>query len=145
MTTPQADPQGGPEKPQPERTLFSALRELPGTFMDLIRAEFEQFKREMTRKLKNLGAGVVLMLIALTMLTFLTFTLLLAAVFGLGTVMPYWAAALVVSGGLLIIIAVLVAIGLQRFKKVGSVLPTETFDSLVEDAHALKGEDDYDF
>ena len=126
-----------------EKSLFTLLRELPGILMDLVQAEFEQFKREMTRKLKNLGVGAILIIIAITMLSFLVFTLLLAGIFALSLVMPAWAAALSVAGILIVIIAVLVGAAAMQFKKGSPPLPTETFDSVVKDAHAFKGDDDY--
>ena len=124
-----------------EKSLFTLLRELPGILMDLLQAEFEQFKREMARKLKNLGVGAVLILIAVTLLSFLVFTLLLARIFALALVMPPWAAALTVAGILVVIIAILVGAAAVQFKKGSPPLPTETFDSVVKDAHAIKGDD----
>ncbi|AXE53756.1 phage holin family protein [Aurantimicrobium sp. MWH-Uga1] len=124
-----------------EKSLFTLLRELPGILMDLLQAEFEQFKREMARKLKNLGVGAILILIAVTLLSFLVFTLLLAGIFALALVMPPWAAALTVAGILLLIIIILVGIAAVQFKKGSPPLPTETFDSVVKDAHAFKGDD----
>ena len=124
-----------------EKSLFTLLRELPGILMDLLQAEFEQFKREMARKLKNLGVGAVLILIAMTLLSFLVFTLLLAGIFALALVMPPWAAALTVAGILVVIIAILVGAAAVQFKKGSPPLPTETFDSVVKDAHAIKGDD----
>lgn len=124
-----------------EKSLFTLLRELPGILMDLLQAEFEQFKREMARKLKNLGVGAVLILIAVTLLSFLVFTLLLASIFALALVMPPWAAALTVAGILVVIIAILVGAAAVQFKKGSPPLPTETFDSVVKDAHAIKGDD----
>jgi hypothetical protein len=136
---------GKPEVPPAEnRSLFGLLRDLPSILLELLRVEVEQLKREMTRKLKNVGAGVLLFVIALSLTTFFFGTLIAAAVFGLAVVMPTWAAALVVAGLLLITIIVLVVVGVQKFKKGSPPLPTETFDSIVEDAHALKGEGRYD-
>ena len=123
-----------------EKSLFTLLRELPGILMDLLQAEFEQFKREMARKLKNLGVGALLILIAVTLLSFLVFTLLLAGIFALALVMPPWAAALTVAGILVVIIAILVGAAAVQFKKGSPPLPTETFDSVVKDAHAIKGD-----
>ncbi|BDU10122.1 hypothetical protein AINA4_00430 [Aurantimicrobium sp. INA4] len=128
-------------KESSEKSLFTLLRELPGILMDLLQAEFEQFKREMARKLKNLGVGAVLILIAVTLLSFLAFTLLLAGIFALALVMPAWAAALTVAGILVVIIAILVGVAAMQFKKGSPPLPTETFDSVVKDAHAFKGDD----
>lgn len=128
-------------KESSEKSLFTLLRELPGILMDLLQAEFEQFKREMARKLRNLGVGAVLILIAVTLLSFLAFTLLLAGIFALALVMPAWAAALTVAGILVVIIAILVGVAAMQFKKGTPPLPTETFDSVVKDAHAFKGDD----
>jgi len=127
-----------------DRSLFSLLRDLPGLLLELVRVEVEQVKREMARKLKNLGVGALLVVIAMSLLTFLFGTLIAAAIFGLAEVVPTWAAALIVSGILLIIIVVLLAVAALRFKKGSPPLPTESFDSIVEDANALKGEGRYD-
>ena len=126
-----------------ERSLFTLLRDLPGILMDLVRAEFEQLKREMARKLKSLGIGAILVVIALVLLSFLTFTLLLAGIFALALVMPPWAAALTVSGILLLVILGLIGAATVQFKKGSPPLPAETFDSVVKDSHAFKGDDGY--
>ena len=127
-----------------ERSLFTLVRELPGLFMDLVRAEFERLKREMARKLKNIGLGTLYFALALMLVLFFTFTLIVAGIFALALVMPVWAAALTMGGILLLVIAVLVALGLNQFKKGNPPLPTETFDSLVDDANAFKGTGSYD-
>ena len=126
-----------------ERSLFALLRDLPGILLDLVRAEFEQLKREMARKLKSLGIGAILIVIALVLLSFLTFTLLLAGIFALALVMPPWAAALTVSGILLLTILILIGTAAVQFKKGSPPLPTETVDSVVKDSHAFKGDDGY--
>ena len=69
---------------------------------------------------------------------------MLAAVYALSLVVPTWAAALIVSGGLLIVTIILVLAGLDQFKKSQGMMPTETMDGIVEDAHALKGEGRFD-
>jgi hypothetical protein len=127
-----------------DRSLFSVVRELPGLFMDLARAEFERLKREMARKLKNIGLGSLYFALALMLVLFFTFTLIVAGIFGLALIMPAWAAALTVGGIILLVIAVLVALGVNQFKKGSPPLPTETFDSLVDDANAVKGTGYYD-
>ena len=133
-----------PKPEKSERSLFALMRELPGLFMDLVRAEFERLKREMARKLKNIGLGALFFALALMLVLFLTFTLIVAGIFGLAEFMPAWAAALTMGGIILAVIVVLVALGLNQFKKGNPPLPTETFDSLVDDAHAFKGTGVYD-
>ena len=39
---------------------------------------------------------------------------------------------------------VLLAVGVSTFKKGNPPLPTETFDAIIEDAHALRGEGRFD-
>ena len=126
------------------RSLVALLRELPGILMELLRAEFEQFKREMARKSKNFGFGSLLFAIAGGLAFFLLGTLTTAGILALALVMPGWAAALVVSGALLVLVVILVAAGVALFKKSSGLVPTETMNSIVQDAHALKGEGRFD-
>jgi hypothetical protein len=49
-----------------------------------------------------------------------------------------------VSGGLLVVTIILVLAGLDQFKKSQGMMPTETMDGIVEDAHAVKGEGRFD-
>ena len=119
-----------PTEREDSRSLFSLLRELPATLLELVRIEFEELKREMGRKLKKLGLGVLLLSMAATLGLFLLGTLILAA--------------LVVAGALLLLMIILLAAGVNTLKKGSPPLPTETFDALIEDAHALKGEGRFD-
>jgi signal transduction histidine kinase len=143
-TAPQADSTPSNDGSTESRSLFSLLRDLPGLLLELLRVEIEQVKREMARKLKNLGVGAALIVLALSLSTFFFGTLIAAAVFGFAEIMPAWAAALVVAGILLVVIVVLLAIAVATFKKGSPPLPTETFDSIVDDANALKGKGRYD-
>lgn len=138
-TTP--PPAGDREDP---RSFFALIRELPATLLELARVEIELLKREMGRKLRNLGVGALLFAIAGAFGLFLFGTLIAAAILALALVVPAWAAALIVAGGLLLVMIILIAVGAARFRKGSPPIPTETFDSLIEDAHALKGEGRYD-
>ena len=141
-TSPQTSAPAGEKKAPEDRSLFSLMRDLPGLLLELLRVEVEQFKREMARKLKNLGVGAALVVVALSLTTFFFGTLIAAAVFGFAEIMPTWA--LTVAGILLVIIIVLLGLAVSKFKKGSPPLPTETFDSIVDDANALKGEGRYD-
>lgn len=136
-------PAGKPKTPE-DRSLFSLLRDLPGLLLELLRVEFEQFKREMARKLKNLGVAAALVVVALSLMTFFFGTLIAASILGLAEIMPPWAAALTVAGVILLVIIVLLGIAVAKFKKGSPPLPTETFDSIVDDANALQGKGRYD-
>lgn len=126
------------------RSLFALLRELPSLLLELARGELENLKREMTRKLKRVSAGALLVAVVLMLGSFLLGTLVLAAVYGLGEFMPVWAAALTVAGVILLLMIVMSAIAARLFKN-NAPIPTETLDSLIEDAQALKGQGHYDF
>jgi len=125
-----------------DRSLFTLIGELPDTISNLVRAEIDQIKAEVTYKVKHFGIGSGFFVVALIVLPFLIFTLLAAAIFALALVMPAWAAALVVSGVLVLIIAVLVWIGIVNFQR--GAEPLESVESLKADLDALKGTGDYD-
>ena len=125
-----------------DRSLFTLVGELPDRVSDLIRAEIDQIKAEISYKLKHFGIGSGFFVAVLVLLPFLFFCLIAAAIFALALVMPAWAAALVVAGVILVVMAILVGIGMLNFKR-GSE-PLESIESLKADLDALKGTGDYD-
>lgn len=138
-------PRGNRTDPEDDpRSFMQLIRDLPGIGLELLRAEFERFKREMSRKAKNIGIGSLLFMAAGGTGLFVLGALVLAAVYALSMVVPTWAAALIVSGGLLVVTIILVLAGLDQFKRSQGMMPTETMDGIVEDAHAVKGEGRFD-
>ena len=125
-----------------DRSLFTLVGELPDRVSDLIRAEIDQIKAEISYKVKHFGIGSGLIAGAAVVGVFLLFTLIVAAIFALALVMPAWAAALVVSGVLLLIIAILIWIAYVNFKR-GSE-PLESIESLRKDLDMVKGTGEYD-
>ena len=125
-----------------ESSLFTLIGELPDRVSDLVRAEIDQIKAEIGYKVKHFGIGSGLIAGAAVVGVFLLFTLIVAAIFALALVMPAWAAALTVSGILLLIIAILVGIAYVNFKR-GSE-PLESIESLRQDLDMVKGTGDYD-
>ena len=73
---------------------------------------------------------------------FLLGTLIATGILALSLVMPGWAAALVVSGALLLIIAILVGVAVLNFRR-GSE-PLESIESLRKDLDMVKGTGEYD-
>jgi hypothetical protein len=125
-----------------ERSLFTLIGELPDTVSTLVRAEIDQIKAEISYKLKHFGIGSGLVAGAAVVGIFLLFTLIVAAIFALALVMPAWAAALTVSGALVLIIVILLWIAYINFKR--GAEPLESIDSLKADFDALKGTGEYD-
>ena len=124
--------------PPRKRSLFGLIGDLPGLVMDLVRNEIEQLKQEMIGKAKHAGIGIGILAGAATLLFFALAVLIAAAVLGLGTVLPAWAAALIVGGAILLIAGLLVVIGLNQLKQ-GKPTPEKTIESVQQDVKAIKG------
>jgi Flp pilus assembly protein TadB len=125
-----------------DRSLFTLVGELPDRVSTLVRAEIDQIKAEIGYKVKHFGIGAGLVAAAAFVGIFLLGTLIATGILALALVMPAWAAALVVSGVLLLIIAILVGVAYRNFKR-GSE-PLETMENLRKDIDVVKGTGDYD-
>lgn len=125
-----------------ERSLLTLIGELPERFSTLIRAEIDQIKAELGYKAKHFGIGAGLVVIAGFVGIFLLGTLIATGILALSLVLPGWAAALIVSGVLLLIVLILLGIAWLSFKR-GSE-PLETIESVRQDLDAVKGVGDYD-
>jgi O-antigen ligase len=124
-----------------ERSLFTLLGELPDRVSTLVRAEIDQVKAELTYKAKHFGIGAGLVAGAAFVGIFLLGTLIATGILALSLVMPGWAAALVVSGVLLLIILILLGIAVLNFKR-GSE-PLESIESVRQDIDAITGRGAY--
>ncbi|WP_308798378.1 phage holin family protein [Agromyces silvae] len=125
-----------------ERSLFTLIGELPDRVSTLVRAEIDQIKAEISYKLKHFGIGAGLIAAAAFVGVFLLGTLIATGILALALVMPAWAAALTVSGVLLLIIAIMVGVAILNFKR--GAAPLESIDSLRKDLDVVKGTGDYD-
>lgn len=125
--------------PRRKRSLFALIAEIPTLVSDLVQREIELVKTEMIAKLKALGAGVGILVVALAVLGAMVGVLLTAAVLALSLVLPGWAAALIVAGFLLLVAAVLALVGYRVLKGGIPPIPTESIDSLKRDYRAIKG------
>jgi len=115
------------------RSLVELVTGLPALFMNLLRAEA-----------KDAGVGIGLFAAALAIALLLLPVLIAAAILAFATILPAWAAALIVAGIMIVIIAVLVLFGILAFKKIGSAAPEKTIGSVKSDIDAVKGVGDYD-
>ena len=80
------------------RAIFNALfASIAGAWIARVRTEYAIAKVEMQHKLKEIRTGAIMLVVAVTFGFFVVALLLFAAVFGLATIMPAWAAALVVA------------------------------------------------
>ena len=124
---------------RPPRSLFALITELPHLLAELIRAELEMLRRELVHRLKGTGAGIGLLIVALNLLVVFLLLLVLAGVFALALVMPYWAAALVVAGGVLLLTLALGAMG-AKLVAGSKPIPRRTIANVREDIRRIRGQ-----
>lgn len=87
-----------------------------GNVQDIVRSELRLAKSELTEEAGKARHGAVLCAIGALMLMFSALFVLLATVYGLRLVLPAWAAALIVAGGVGAIAAPCLALGIRRFQ-----------------------------
>jgi len=126
------------ERPR-KRSLLELLTEVPTLVRELVVGEIELLKQEMIRKLKALGIGAGLLVVAVIMLLGMLGVLLTAGILALSLIMPGWLAALLVAAGLLIVAAILGLVGYRVLKKGIPPLPNETISGLKKDLGVIRG------
>ena len=124
---------------EPKRSLFDLIGSLPRLITDLIQAELDRLKREMAAKAKKLGIGAGLLVGAAVFAYFAIQVLVAAAILGIAVALPAWLAALIVAAALLIITAILGAIGVAQLRRGTPPTPTETVASVKDDVRAFRG------
>ena len=108
------------------RSVAAVLHDIVGNVQDIVRSEMRLAKTELKEELgKSRNAGILLG-VGVLLLAFGLVFLLLAAVYALSTVVPDWAAALIVGGGVALIAALCVGLGISKFKTVRAVPKTTT-------------------
>jgi uncharacterized membrane protein YqgA involved in biofilm formation len=134
------------ERPTSARTrsLAQLVSDLPQQLVRLLKAELDHLKAEFAEKAKYAGVGIGLIAVAALLLFYALGTLIAAAILGIAVALPAWAAALIVFGGLVVIAVILALVGVRSFKKMDGVAPSQTIESIKEDADALKGLGKYD-
>jgi len=137
-----ADPLTTPPVPPREarRSIGALLADLPRIIAELIQAEIESLKAEVSSKLKSAGIGAGLLVGAGVFAFFAALVLVAAAVLGLATVLPAWAAALIVGGVLLLLTGIIAGIGIAQLKRGLPPTPSDTIDSIGDDIRVLRGE-----
>jgi len=121
------------------KSIFRLIGDLPGLVGELIRGEIESIKKEIISKLISVGVGVGLLVVAIGFLFFMLASLVAAAILGIATALPAWAAALIVAGGLLILGAIIGLIGVGQLKRGVPPAPTESIESIKKDVNVIKG------
>ena len=128
-----------PEEGRSRRGLFALIADVPRLIVELLQAEIDSMKAEISAKLKAAGIGAGLLVGAGVFAFFAVLVLTAAAVLALALVMPAWAAALVVGGALLLLAALIGLAGYSQLKRGVPPTPTDTIDSVKEDVRVIRG------
>jgi len=111
-------------------SVSSIVAALLGQVLNAIRYELDVAKREFTEKLKALLSGAILVVFALGFLGGATGLFVLAGVHALTYVWPLWKAALVGGAALVLIAAILLAIGTYKIRKNKDLRPERAVSAL---------------
>ena len=137
MSSPQS---AGTSRPEKKRSLLQLLADIPTIVRELVAGEIELLKQEMIRKLKALGVGAGLLVVALIFVFAMLGVLLTAAVLGLAeTGLPAWLCALIVAAFLLIVAIIIGLIGYRVLKQGIPPVPSEAIAGLKKDLNVIKG------
>jgi uncharacterized membrane protein YqjE len=119
-----------------DRTISTVLHDIVGNIQDIIRSEVRLAKTEVAEELGKARSAGMLVGIGALMLTFSALFVLLAGVYALSAVVPAWAAALIVAAGVGLIAAILLGVGVKRFKSMRT--PPRTAATMQENVEWAK-------
>ncbi len=119
------------------RSIADVLQDIVANVQTIIRAEIRLAKTEVKEEITKARAAVGMMASAAVAALFTVWLLLLTAFFALSTVMPFWAAALVLLIVMAIVTAILLAAGRKRLKTV-STKPEKTIETMKENVQWVK-------
>ena len=120
-----------------QRTFPEVLQDIIGNFEQIIRSEFRLAKTEIREEAAKAARPGATAGIGLVISLYGAGFLLLAAVYGLATVMATWLAALLVGAVLAIAGALFLSSGVARLKRL-DLTPGKTIRSLEENAQWAK-------
>jgi uncharacterized membrane protein YqjE len=122
---------------EPDRSIGALLTDIMGDLHVIVRGEVRLAKAEIREEIAKARRGAVLLVAGGLVLTAALGCGLLAAIYGLATVWPPWAAALAVGGATAVLGA---ALALSGKKQLGAVElpPQKTADSVRENLQWAK-------
>ena len=121
-----------------EASVADLLRQLSHQATTLVHEEVELAKAELSQKVKWAGLGSGLLAAAGVVALFAVGALVAAAIAGLGTAIPVWAAAVIVGVVLLAVGGALGLAGKAELAKGSPPVPTQAVESTKEDVEWLK-------
>ena len=120
-----------------DRSISDILQEVLRNLQDIVRFEVRLAKTEVRQEIVKAKFAALLMAVGALCGVFALFFLLLAGVYALSLVVPGWAAALIVTGALMLIAAITVIAGLKQSKRIHPT-PEKTVGTMKENVEWAK-------
>ncbi len=121
------------------RSITDVFQDIVANVQTIIRSEVRLARTEVTEEVTKAGRAAGLISGGAVSALFTVWLLLLTILFALATVMPSWAAALILFVVMAIITAVLLATGKKRFKAVHAT-PEKTVETMKENVEWVKSQ-----
>lgn len=122
------------------RGLGTAVKEVAERVSAIVRLELELASMEIQRKIKSLGLGIAFAVGAVIFLVFMIGFAYATIAAALATVMPTWAALLVVTGILLLKVAVCAILAINRIRKGTPPIPEQAIREAKLTTEALRSD-----
>jgi len=122
---------------KPDRSIGEMLQDIVGNVQEIIRSEVRLAKTEMREEAKKLIAAAGMTIAGAVFGLYAIGFLLLTCVYALSLAVSPWLAALIVGVCVSIIAGVLVAIGMEQFRKVNPK-PERTIETMRENVQWAK-------
>ena len=123
--------------PQTQRSVPEVLQDIVGNLQDIIRSEFRLAKAEIKEEASKAARPAAAFGVGLISGIYGIGFMLLAAVYGLSTVMPAWLAALLVGIILAIVAGAFIGSGREKLKRI-NLIPDKAIKSLEENVEWSK-------
>ena len=129
-----------PETEHETPGLGATVKSVSERASSLVRLELELAALEVKRKIASLGIGIGLALAAAVLLVFALGFGLATIAAGIATALPWWAALLIVTVGVLLIAGVLGMLGVRAIKKGTPPVPEQALREAKLTTEALKSD-----
>jgi uncharacterized membrane protein YqjE len=128
-----------PETEHETAGLGATVKSVSERASSLVRLELELAALEVKRKIASLGIGIGLALAAAVLLVFALGFGLATIAAGIATALPWWAALLIVTIGIILVAALLGWLGMRSIKKGTPPVPEQALAEAKLTTEALKG------
>lgn len=121
------------------KRLGDLISEVPGQITGLLKAEIANLKAEVTGKVKGIGIGAVLLVVAAVFALYMLGWLFSAVFHAWQLLFPEWAAALLTAACLLVVILILAIPGALMVKNNVNFGQMRSVDSIKDDVNMVQG------